>query len=189
MNFPGGNMVSMKDETVFENVYHAYFAPLCYFSQQILGSREEAEDLVENVFIKLWETNKLFKATDNKAVFLYSCVKNAAIDLLRKNRTKDKAFEKVASLSSEITPDFLSQVITTEVWAEVYRAIENLPSQCRKVITMSYLDGKSNQEIAEELELTDKTVRNTKVRALQTLKRNLPDHIWAILIAFPFIYK
>ena len=189
MNELDGDMVSMRDESVFEKIYHAYFAPLCYFSQQILGSRQDAEDLVENVFIKLWEANKGFKPSDNKAVFLYSCVKNAAIDLIRKGKTKERVFDNISRSTSEVVPDFLSQIITTEVWAEVYRAIENLPSQCQKVISLSYLEGKSNHEIAAELQISEKTVRNTKVRALQSLKHNLPENIWAILLAIPFFNR
>jgi len=73
--------------------------------------------------------------------------------------------------------------IKSEVYGELYRAINNLPSQCRTIISLSYIEGLNNKEIADQLGLSEQSVKNTKVRAIKILKQELPFKIVVILLS------
>lgn len=177
------NMGCAKD---FEEVFNAYYAPLCFYSQRFL-SIKEAEDEVSGLFVKLWSKKMIFNDVDHLQAFLYSSMKNACIDNLKtsqRSSSRDQLFTD--SFGSEDN-SLWQNLIRTEVWAEIFREINQLPSQCGKIIKMGYIDDLSNEEIADSLGISIQTVKNHKYRGLKTLKNKLSDLQYLILISFfPF---
>lgn len=173
--------IHLGDHVVFEKVYRAYYTALCFFAAKYVG-HDECEDIIEGVFIRLWKQQKEFASTTHLQASLYLSVKNACLDFIKVKARKDKRHEIAAQRLGQIEQDYLNHMIRTEVIAEIYRAINNLPSQCGKVVYMSLIEGLDNQEIAAVLDISVQTVKNRKSRALKALKQQFTDNIPALIM-------
>ncbi len=176
----------MGDAHVFDGLFRAYFAPLCHFTANILESDDDAKDLIEDLFLKLWQRNQTFENTQHAQAYLYRSARNACLNSLKQGLRLTLKHEILIADTDTIEEDYLTQMIRSEVWGEIYRAIENLPSQCSKIITMSYIDGNSNEEIADALNLSLQTVKNHKVRGLHMLRDVLHGNLIMLLILHNF---
>ncbi|MNL10021.1 ECF RNA polymerase sigma-E factor [compost metagenome] len=177
MNFPGAIAdltfpVFIGSREDFDGVFKAYHQPLRYFASKYI-SKADAEDLVGNLFMKLWNVNKVFENKVHLQSFLYRAVHNACLDYLRgvKNTIDIEAASNIDAFKE--VEVYLNEMMQAEVLAEIYRGIAGLPSQCAKVMTLSYIDGLSNKEIAVALGLSEQTVKNHKQRGLKVLKDKL----------------
>jgi RNA polymerase sigma-70 factor (family 1) len=164
----------------FDQVFKTYYAPLCFYCEQLTGT--DAQDLVAELFMAIWQRNTTFENQNHVKAYLYRSAKNACLNLLGRSSKILEKEQEIASHLIEEEEDQLQAMIRSEVWGEIYRAIESLPSQCSKVIAMSYIDGKSNQEIADEMELSMQTVKNYKQRGLHLLKDKLPENLFVLLM-------
>jgi RNA polymerase sigma-70 factor (family 1) len=171
----GAVPILMGETADFERIFLLYHAPLRYYCEQLTGAEEACEDIVSHLFLTLWQKQVHFKSQAHVQASLYRSAKNACLNFIRNGKTAVEKEEVLSSISTEFSENHLDVIIRTEVWAELYRAIAGLPPQSRKVITMSYIDGMSNQEIADEMSLSLQTVKNHKVRGLGLLKDSLSD--------------
>jgi len=179
--------INLGDKTIFEEVYRLYYPPLCFFAAKYVG-RDEGEDIVESVFLRLWKQKKEFSSTSHTQAFLYQSVKNSCLDFIKIQGRKDRRYEIIAERLTSIENDYLHDMIRAEVVAEVYRAINNLPLQCSKIVYMGYVEGLNNEEIAKELSLSVQTVKNHKVRALKILKKQFTGNNIAFVIISQIIF-
>lgn len=172
----------------FDNLFRSYYAPLCHFAANFLQSDDEAKDIVEDLFLKLWQKQQFFDNAQHAQAYLYRCTRNACLNFLKQGQRSTKRYNVlIADTTDTMEEDCLVAMIRSEVWGEIYRAIEKLPSQCNKVITMSFIDGNSNEEIADALNLSVQTVKNHKVRGLHILRDTLSDNLLLLLILHSFI--
>ncbi len=136
----------------FEISFRQLYVPLGMYALRIVGDTEDAEDLVENTFLKTWQSIQDGTDIDNFKAFMYRAVRNECLDFLRKKKeTVD--IDEIPEISNE-------EVDTSERDAKVWKALDDLPEKCRKIFLMSKRDGMSNEEIAEELDISIKTVKN-----------------------------
>ncbi len=169
-------------------IFKMYYAPLCLFAERMLHDRPAAEDVVGDTFIKLWNRHADFENLMNIKAFLYITTRNACLNLLKQMQRESLSRKQLAYLTGDQEGFVLNEIVRSEILQEINREIENLPSQCRKIFKMSYLDGKKNQDIADQLEISVHTVKNQKARAIQLLKVKLLDRnlvtllIWYMLV-------
>lgn len=175
--------IQMGEEVDFKRLFRLYYAPLRYYCKQLTNDSDGCDDIVSHLFLKLWTKQVHFESKGHAQAYLYRSAKNACLDLIRNDKTAVERKEALSQATTEISEDYLEVIINNEVWSEVYRAINSLPLQCGKVITMSYLEGMSNQEIADEMGLTQQVVKNYKLRGLNLLKDRLPDSMLVIFFA------
>ena len=158
-------------------VFQQYYRPLCLYALHYLHDLDEAEDVVQDCFVRLLESDKYERLcllsvasqslTNQLKSFLYASVRNACIDRLRcKN-----------PILQDVSPSDLQGLITDEQAvdsssreAELWTAIEQLPNRCREIFLMSKRDGMTYREIAEELGLSEKTVEHQISKALKILR-------------------
>lgn len=182
--------IKIGEQSVFDDTFRAYYEPLCYYASKFL-LRQDAEDVIENLFIRLWNNNQSFENSFHLKNFLYQAAKNACLDFLKVSKRADKKYHSFSETQSsdQVQKDHLYNMIQSEVLAEIYRALNELPSQCSNVIRMSYLEGYSNKEIAEQLGINEQTVKNYKGKGLDLLKRKLPGHTFGILLLLATWHK
>ena len=170
-------------ETGFEALFKEFYDRLVYFSFQFVYDKDQARDIVQDAFINYWNHRETIFA--NKAAiknFLYSTVRNASMNHIRHS----KIVEGYIQLHNTIEPveaPIIDAIITAEVVAEIHSAIQSLPESYRQVSILSYLEGKKNQEIADELEMSINTVKKQKQRALQLLRMKMVPEMYVLLIA------
>lgn len=173
--------VFLSDTVCFDQTYKSYYHPLCFYASKFVDP-DDAEDLIENLFLKLWNKKQQFESTTHLQAFLYHAVRNACLDFKKSKKNKLELHEPVSENQPLPGDDQLHHLIKAEVLAEIYRAVNNLPSQCSKVIRMGYLEGMNNAEIADELGLSEQTVKNYKGRGLTILKDKLSGSAFTMLL-------
>lgn len=181
MDFP----LFMGREEDFDLVYRTYHQPLCYYGSKFVAA-DDANDLVENLFVKLWQKAPEMTSEAHVRNYLYLTLRNSCLDHLKLKVTEARRYERVMSETELTEESHLQTMISAEVLAEVYRAIHNLPLQCAKVISMSYMEGRTNAEIAKALDLSEQTVKNHKGRGLKILRENLSGEVlllWLLISA------
>jgi len=172
----------------FNHLFLQFYPALCLFAERIVDDPADAEDIVEDMFVKLWHKPRLFESSGHLRAFLYRCTKNACLDFIKTSR---RANERNTLFSEELgysEESYLNEIIRTEVIRDIYQAIQELPPQCSKVISMSYVDGLSNAEIAVKMGLAVKTVKNQKLRGLTLLRNRLPHDRYLLLILVPYLH-
>jgi len=179
--FSSGNATH---DLAFNAVFASSYGGLVYFAYKMIGDKQEAEDAVQNAFISYWNVKKnVGSAAHIIKSFLYTTVRNTCLDIL-KHQTVVRKFRDQLEADPVDEKDIEQEIIRAEVLGEIFRAIELLPPGCRQVLEMSYLLGKKNQEIAEELQISINTVKTQKQRALQLLKMNLTSNTFPLLLLF-----
>ena len=154
---------------LFDILFKRYYRQLCLYAAHYLkGDIAASEDIVQDCFVKLWQQEAKRDITDKRA-FLYSTVRNACIDTLRRQHPE----------MTSIDPSDLEEIISdeeaidrSEQEAKVWETIDALPDRCREVFLMAKRDGMTYNEIAEALNISVKTVEHQISKALKKLRNN-----------------
>jgi RNA polymerase sigma-70 factor (family 1) len=178
---------NQKDVSAYNHAFKFYYPALCDFAGRLVGA-DTAEDIVEDLFLKVWTSTQEFKDTDHFKAFLYHAIKNAALDVLKKDRRATDRHLLYTEWQEKDEANYLAGIIRAEVVTELYAAIAELPKGKGGIIKMTYLEGKSNQETADELGLSVQTVKNQKLRGLALLRKKLPDGAFVLLFLYPLFY-
>ncbi|MDE5631868.1 MAG: RNA polymerase sigma-70 factor [Muribaculaceae bacterium] len=155
----------MMDKRRFESEFRKLYLPLGMYALRYVGDTDSAEDTVQNAFLKAWQAiGNGSDITDFKA-FMYRCVRNECISFLRRQE-QFVGIEDVPEVED-------TDIDTSERDARIWRAIDDLPDRCREVFLLSKRDGLSNEEIAAELDISVKTVKNQMTKAFSRLRAAL----------------
>ena len=142
--------IDFSDAKRFKAEYEAYFSALKYFAFRYIEDEEVVCDLLQDLFVKLWERGEMFENEMVLKAYLYRSVRNNCLTYIRDNRRRE---HRLAEYEPEETEEaFVDRIIEAEVYALVNEVFEELPDACRKVYLRS-LEGKSHQEISEELNM------------------------------------
>ena len=148
-----------------DNIFRTLYRPLCLYAAHYLsGDLDAAEDIVQDCFVKLWQ-----HGADNPKSFLYTAVRNASIDYLRRLQPEVTSFEP-HDLDGIISDD--EAVDRSKEEAHIWEVIDELPTRCREIFLMSKHDGMTYAEIADEMGLSVKTVEHQISKALHRLRSN-----------------
>ena len=152
----------------FSKIYNYYYRPLYFFARRLVTDTQEAEDIVAESFIKLWNKHTDFQTLQNVKAFLYIATRNACFNFLKSSQTQSSTHKELFYLSDEDECIFQHEV-TTELLHLLHTDIERLPPKRRKIVKM-ILEGFTDKQIADKLNITSKTVRNQKANAIQLLR-------------------
>jgi RNA polymerase sigma-70 factor (ECF subfamily) len=160
------------EERGFDYFFKTYYKVLCFFANRYLLDLQAAEDIVSDAYIRVWEKRETIQSSQGLKNYLYKTVHNACIRWLEQKRAAG-ARQLTIEGGQEAERNVLDNMIRAEVMNEVYKTIDLLPTECRKIFTKLYLEGKTVKEIAEELSLSVSTVKTQKARALDLLRQKL----------------
>lgn len=170
--------IDLSDERKFKELFDGYFAPLCVFAKQYVGNFND-EDVVSSVFSNMYLKKLKFDSLDDFVFYIYKSVKNKCLDTIKADsRMMNRNKTYFEELEHE---NLFNQIVENEMMAETYREIQLLPTYSRKIIELSYFEGLSNQEIANELQLSLQTIKNYKRNAVTSLKTVLLRKIMSFL--------
>ncbi len=172
------------EEKAFDFFFRKYYPALCFFAQRYINDTELARDLVQECFIKLWEKHNTIKNPGAIKSFLYTSVRNQCIDHLRRQKTAAARMAGNFEIPKQWEDTEINEVVYVETLRNVHEAIYQLPTRMQEVFKRYYLEHKKLEEIAAELNITARTARNHKDRALIFLRKKLN---LLLLIIFPFL--
>ena len=151
----------------FEKWFRALYLPLGMYALRIVDDADVAEDMVQEAFVKTWSHLEAGTDISNFKAFIYRCVRNECLSYLSNRKNK---------VGEEFIPEVGEDVIDTSMRdARIWKAIDELPEKCREIFLMSKRDGYSNEEIADELGISVKTVKNQMTKAFSRLHEALRD--------------
>lgn len=167
----------------YRKIFHLFYQPLCLFLSKMGLDSFVAEEIVHDTFLKLWDKNADFQELSGLRSFLYVACKNAALNLLDKEKR-----QRLKEADYQHTQDWVDlpvtqQIIYTEVIQELHAAIDKLPDQCQKVMRLLFVEGCTPQEVADRLGVTNSTVYNQKMRGVQLLRSLLDkDQLFVFML-------
>ncbi|MBK9763613.1 MAG: RNA polymerase sigma-70 factor [Flavobacteriales bacterium] len=173
--------IAAGDRSAFDTLFRAHYKPLCAFAVQYVKDRDVAEDLVQDLFFRLWQDREKVSITTSLKAYLFTAVRNRSLNAAKVS-ARMRPLERANIRSASDGMD--EEDRHTERAARVHAAIELLPEERRKVFKMSKHDGKKYQEIADELGISIKTVENQMGKALKTLRVELADLLPSATVAW-----
>lgn len=174
------NLFKISNQKDFQELYLNYFNGMANYAFSIMKDRDNAKDMVQDVFIDLWnKRNKLVIKTSIEA-YLLRAVKFKSIDFIRKEKTKQQ-YVSNAVPDNEFHDDYKEDNLESERKKKLSFAIAQLPTKCRQTFLLSRLSGYTYKEIAQEMEISVKTVENQISRAYKLLRQKLSGLLLLII--------
>jgi RNA polymerase sigma factor (sigma-70 family) len=177
------------NQLAFEFVFNRYFPRICLYAAPFATEDKQAEDIAKEAFIRVWNSAKDFKSLDHLKNTLYLSAKQIGINHQVAHQRTLAREEKYFNTQQPYEEHHLQHMIHAEVMGELYQAINKLPEQAKAVIVSTYLEGKSNQEVADEMNISLQTVKNYKLRGLKQLRQHLAPDTFQLLVSAYFIFE
>ncbi|MFC0773367.1 RNA polymerase sigma factor [Terrimonas alba] len=174
---------STKD---YEELYKLLCNRLIHFSASIIGSFHQAEEIVSDVFISIWQKREQLSGVENPIVFLYVCTKNLTLNALKKTKQQPLSYDALYDDALSIVPDVESHIISTQVAQKIENAIRSLPARCQLIFRLVKMDGLRYKEVAELMEISPKTVDAQLAIAVkkvaETIRLDMSDEMIAAFL-------
>ena len=173
-----------RNKVVFDFIFHYYYSGLCAYCERITKNHQVAEDIVQELFVTLWLKCEQIQITSSLKSYLFTSVKNRSLDYLKREQRKS---QKLGNLSGEQElPENLSSLwfAEAELQAIIEKSLEKLPPRCREVFELSRFQELKNQEIADKLGLSKRTVELQVCNALKQLRYDLKDYLPLFLLMY-----
>lgn len=165
-----------------EQLFRDHYEGLCRYAFTILKNQDDAADIVQHLFVKLWEKRSEIEILSNVKSYLYRSAYNASLNAVKKSKRQ----VLFGSLESEIEPvssdDTSDMLLSQELEGRIEEALEQLPEKCGEVFRMSRFSELSYKEIAEKLGISVKTVENHMGKALRLMRNELSDYLPLIVV-------
>ena len=164
------------DEEAFREMFQAYFPKLCGFAADYIDSVDQARDLVQDIFLKIWDRRENWTVRTSLRSYLYQAVKNRALNEIRRTTSEQEAEDFLEY--TEPTSDSRTAADTFHMEAlseNIESAISQLPDRRRRAFLLHRRHGFTYKEIAQIMDISPKTVENHIGRALKSLRKQLVD--------------
>jgi RNA polymerase sigma-70 factor (ECF subfamily) len=173
--------IAILSENEFESLFKLYFKPLCGFSKGFVYDADAAHEIVQNVFVNLWQKRDALDLNQSIKSYLYTSVRNRSLNYLRDHKKFRSSILDDELSHYEASPSAFS-IEQDDLQALIDQSIASLPEKCREVFELSRFEGLKYQEIADKLQISIKTVENQMGKALKVLREDLKDYVglWII---------
>ncbi|GAB4020272.1 RNA polymerase sigma-70 factor [Spirosoma koreense] len=158
----------------YELLFKRYYQPLCNHAVRFVYAKDVAEDLVIDVFGQFWQKQLQHTITVSYRAYLFTTVRHAAYGYLRKEFSRETPTEDFSEMMANMTANTPQQEMQfNELYLKIEQVVRSLPPQSQKVFIMSRFEGKKNVTIAEELQISVKTVEGHITKVLSILRQAL----------------
>ena len=168
-----------NDRKAYSDLFDGYFDKLFTFALNMVFREDVANDIVQEVFIAIWESDKKYNSYHGFRAFLYDSVKNRCLNYLKHQVVERRHAEILLQEQDEEDEDY--RLMREEMYRALHQAVDELPERCRQVFKL-HLQGKRNEEIAQMLELSVETVKTQKKKAMYFLRERLGKSYYLLII-------
>lgn len=162
--------VAHADERAFEKIVHHYYPRLLPFVINITKTKYVAEEVVQEVFLRLWQHRHEYERIYHLSSWLFTVASNLSLTYIKRAAMEGKLLKLIQNNQAESTLDAEERMSLKESGLLIHEAVQRLPPQQQLVYQLSRQEGLSNQEIAEKLKLSPNTVKNHLVKAIQSIR-------------------
>jgi RNA polymerase sigma-70 factor (ECF subfamily) len=166
------------DQSIFKLLFHSYYKPLSSYALTFIKYADVDEEIVQEIFIKIWENRNDLNISSSLRSYLFRCVHNNCINYIKHIEVKNKQTREItedifyhselANLSS--SGSSLEMIVSGELEACLEKVIHNLPGECRRIFILKRYEQLTNQEIADQLNISINTVKTQLLRAFEKLR-------------------
>jgi RNA polymerase sigma-70 factor, ECF subfamily len=164
----------------FETLFHRYYGNLCLFASKLINNNEAAEEIVQDLFVKLWEKKEQISIESSIKNYLFRSVKNHCLNFIKHNKIKEK-FVRDSTFDFDSDSGADSYFAEIDLAKKIEESIQSLPEKRREIFRLNRKEGLKYREIAEKLNLSIKTVEAQMGLAIKTLREKLKDY-------YPFLF-
>jgi len=183
------NLIKGGNERAFEKIFREYFKSLHAYAFTFMKDDEQAEEVVQNVFCRIWEKRDQLKTDGSLKAYLYRAVHNESLNYLKHQKTR-AAFQVHYNSNEEQPAEQASEkMMVAELNGHIQKALNDLPLQCRIIFQLSRFENLKYKEIADQLNLSVKTVENQMGKALKVLRLKLAEFLPIVLYILTRLYK
>jgi RNA polymerase sigma-70 factor (ECF subfamily) len=166
----------------FDTIFREYFIPLTWYARKYTGDVDSAKEIVHSVFVNTWEKREMLSFDSTIKSYLYTAVYNRSLNFLRDRAKFAKGdIEDLEYLANLPSDDHLG-VESAETESIIYNEIEKLPDKCREIFKLNRFENKKYSEIAEQLNISVKTVEAQMSKALRVLREKLKELLTIIIL-------
>ena len=179
--------IKLGDEQAFELLFRKYYMRLCGFANKFLNDPEESMEIVQEVFMKIWEGKEDIDPENSLKSYLFKITQNLSLNRLRKKRVESKYIEiyKLVYIDHSEFSSYES-LLARELEDNISTALDTLPPKCKRVFELSRIEGLKYGEIANLLNISVKTVEAQISKALNILRLELKDYLEILIFLLIF---
>ena len=165
--------INLKRREAYHELFRRFYRSLVIFALKYIDEQGEAEDIVQELFVSVWEKEEKFMSYASFRVFLYNAVRNACLNRIKHKKVEEKyaAYRQLHPENPELD-DY--DIMEEEIYRWLFKTIDELPPRCKEIFLL-HLDGKKNEEIAAQLKITLLTVKTQKKKALRYIREKMQD--------------
>jgi RNA polymerase sigma-70 factor (ECF subfamily) len=179
------NKIRAGDSAAFEDLFNSYSQQLINFARHYVFDKQIAENIVQDVFVSVWQRRTNLDPSKMIKAYLFTAVKNEALKHKRRLDVEKKSYNRILESYSEFNPDI--EIEGKEVGYHVNQAVNELPEKCKEIFKMNRFENLKYAEIAEILDISIKTVETQMGRALKKLRKRLKPILTMILFVLTSI--
>lgn len=162
--------------------FRAYYQPLCNYAYTFVQDRDEAEEIVQSAFLSVWEKREAIEIRTSLKSYLYTMVRNACLNVIKHEKIKQKHTNEELAVAERSHEGVAQRVLSSELEERIQLSMEKLPEQCRLIFKLSRFEELKYAEIAEQLNLSVKTVENQIGKALKIMRDELKEYLPLIIV-------
>ena len=170
------------DEVAFRYLFEHYYPSLCLFAKRFIDDRETREDIVQEVFFRLWDKRKQITVTSSAQNYLLTSVRNLCLNYLRRQEVQQPFEESLFDQPDDEEGDGLIQL--RELEEQLAQALAQLPSEYRLAFELNRMEGKSLEEVAQRMGVSTRTVERYRDKAIALLQTELKEYLPLFLLLF-----
>jgi RNA polymerase sigma-70 factor (ECF subfamily) len=174
--------IKSGNENAYEMIFKSYYQPLCRYAYTFLHDKEESEEVVQSVFISLWEKRSMLDIQTSFKAYLFRMVRNSCLNVIKHEKVKKQHVAHEMAVAEVSYNSVAEKVSANELSLKITEAMKALPEQCRMVFQLSRFEELKYQEIADQLNISIKTVENHMGKALKIMREQLKDYLPLFLI-------
>ncbi|MDA7501646.1 RNA polymerase sigma-70 factor [Chitinophagales bacterium] len=176
----GSEKEQYLEKIQFEQLFKSLFPSLCSYVQQFIADKDASQEICQQVFIRLWEKREQIDPTQNIKAYLFRAVKNKSLNYIRDHKKFRSQILDLDCLELEFTSENDQNEID-DLKQSIEKSLQKLPSKCREVFELSKFHQLKYREIAEELDISPKTVEAHMSKALKALREDL-GRFWFLFL-------
>jgi RNA polymerase sigma-70 factor, ECF subfamily len=173
-----------RDEQVFGDLFKTYFKQLRNYAFSFVREQTLAEDIVQTIFLRLWDKIEVLNVADSVAAYLYRAVYNESLNVLKRSKVRRSYHSWLNRHMKDQTDNAQKNLQLQELERQLRAAINELPEQCRTIFQLSRYEELRYRDIGARLGISVKTVENQMGKALKLLRARLIDFLPLLLLYF-----
>lgn len=176
------------DDAAFEHVFLQHYESLCRYGSTLLKDADAAEEVVQQIFYRLWEKKEELVIEKSVKVYLFRAVHNASLNVIKHVKVR-KQYREVQLKTADSFVWEADRSLNGELQKKIVEAMDKLPPQCGLIFKKSRLEEKKYAEIADELNISIKTVENQMGKALALMRKSLSDYLLTTIFSLMLLFE